>query len=108
MYGNKIITVEPPKDSLGTIIINSAILSLVERLSSFRRFSMYRNYGEWHYYRCPLWRGCLLFGGSHCIAAMGMVLLSVSLVERSNIQCPFLGGSFVRGSTVFYADCRMN
>ena len=24
----------------------------------------------------------------------------VSLVERSNIQCPFLGGSFIRGSTV--------
>ena len=27
-------------------------------------------------------------------------LEAVSLVERSNIQCPFLGVSFVRGSTV--------
>ena len=26
---------------------------------------------------------------------------AVSLVERSNIQCPFLGVSFIRGSTVF-------
>ena len=27
-------------------------------------------------------------------------LEAVSLVERSNIQCPFLGVSFIRGSTV--------
>ena len=27
-------------------------------------------------------------------------LETVSLVERSNIQCPFLGVSFIRGSTV--------
>ena len=29
-------------------------------------------------------------------------LEAVSLVERSNIQCPFLGVSFIRGSTVIY------
>ena len=72
-------TVEPPnKGHFGDNNINPAVLSLVERLSSSRRFSMYRNYGEWY------------FLGPQ----------SVSLVERSNIQCPFLGGSFIRGSTV--------
>ena len=31
-------------------------------------------------------------------------LEAVSLVERSNIQCPFLGVSFIRGSTVLQAQ----
>ena len=32
----------------------------------------------------------------------------VSLVERSNIQCPFLGGSTIGGSTVLYTACIKN
>ena len=58
--------------------INSAVLSLVERLSPSRRFLMYGNYMD-----------------SNVLG-----LEAVSLVERSNIQCPFLGVSFIRGSTV--------
>ena len=29
----------------------------------------------------------------------------VFCIERSNIQCPFLGGSFIRGSTVIINPC---
>ena len=79
-------TVEPPNKGHFGDSISSAVLSLVERLSSSRRFSMYRNYGEWYF-----------FG-----------LRSVSLVERFNIQCPFLGGSFIRGSTVLVHLCVQN
>ena len=50
------------------------ILSLVERLSSFQRFSMYRNYGE-----------SGIFG---------------TTIGVPNIQCPFLRGSFIRDLTV--------
>ena len=50
-------TVEPPnKGHFGTNI-NSAVLSLVERLSSSRRFSMYENHREDNILRleqCPL------------------------------------------------------
>ena len=56
--------------------INSAVLSLVE-MSSSPRFLMHGNYMD-----------------------SNILGLAVSLVERSNIQCPFLGGSFIRSSTV--------
>ena len=63
--------------------INSAVLSLVERLSLSRRFLMYGNYMD-----------------SNILG-----LEAVSLVERSNIQCPFLGVSFIRGSTIYVLPC---
>ena len=31
----------------------------------------------------------------------GDLNLHVSFIKRSNIQCPFLGGSFIRGVSVF-------
>ena len=72
-------TVEPPnKGHFGNNIINSAVLSLIERFSSSQWFSMDRKYKEWQ------------FLGSQ----------TVSPIERTNIQYPFLRGSFIRGSTV--------
>ena len=58
--------------------INSAVLSFIERLFSSRRFSMHSNYRE-----NDFWGPWV-----------------VSSIERSNIQCPFLGGSTTGGSTV--------
>ena len=80
-------TVEPPNKGYFGININSAVLSLVERQFSSRRFSMYENHREDN-----------ILGPE-----------KVSLVERSNIQCPFFGGSTIGGSTVvemkiFYMD----
>ena len=52
---------------------------------------------------CPLYRGCPLLRGSNRIILIGMDKfgdLVLSLVERYLIQCPFLGGSSLRGSTV--------
>ena len=47
---------------------------------------MNRNYREWY----------IVFGTPN----------SVPYIERFNIQCPFIGGSFIRGSTVHsYIDC---
>ena len=57
--------------------INSAILSFIERLSSFR--------------------------GSKCTKIIGHTILglrTVSYVERFIIQCPYFGGSTIGGSTV--------
>ena len=73
------ITVEPPNKGHFGNNINSAVLSLIEKLSSSRRFSMNRNY-----------RGMIVFGTPQ----------TVSPIERFNIECPFLGGSFIRGLTV--------
>ena len=53
---------------------------------------------------CPLYRGCPLLRGSNCIILIGRDKfgdLVLSFVERYLIQCPFLGGSSLRGSTVF-------
>ena len=52
---------------------------------------------------CPLYRGCPLLRGSNRIILIGRDKfgdLVLSIVERYLIQCPFLGGSFLRGSTV--------
>ena len=52
---------------------------------------------------CPLYRGCPLLRGSNCIILIGRDKfgdLVLSFVERYLIQCPFLGGSSLRGSTV--------
>ena len=68
------ITVEPPNKGHFGNNINSAGLSLVERMSSSRRFSLlYGNYRE------------------------GNILgpKAVSPIERSNIKRPFLTGSTV-------------
>ena len=54
--------------------INSSGLSPVQRLSSFKRFQ------------------------SHYMIKFGDLVLSI--VERYLIQCPFLGGSYLRDSTV--------
>ena len=51
--------------------IKSAVLSLIERLSSSQRFLVHGNYREWY------------FLGPE----------AVSLVVSYNIQCPFLRGS---------------
>ena len=40
-------TVEPPNKGHFGNNINSAIVSLIEKLSSSRRFSMNRNYRKW-------------------------------------------------------------
>ena len=53
--------------------INSLVLSFVERLSSFWRWSMYSNYKEGN------------FLGPR----------AASIVQRSFILCPFLGGSTI-------------
>ena len=71
-------TVKPPNKGHFGDNINSAVLSLVERFSPSQRFLMHGNYMD-----------------SNILG-----LEAVSLVERSNIQCPFLGVSFIRGSTV--------
>ena len=52
---------------------------------------------------CPLYRGCPLLRGSNRIILIGRDKfgdLVLSIVERYLIQCPFLGGSSLRGSTV--------
>ena len=52
---------------------------------------------------CPLYRGCPLLRGSNHIILIGRDTfgdLVLSFVERYLIQCPFLGGSSLRGSTV--------
>ena len=52
---------------------------------------------------CPVYRGCPLLRGSNRIILIGRDKfgdLVLSIVERYLIQCPFLGGSFLRGSTV--------
>ena len=66
---------------------------------------------------CPLYRGCPLLRGSNRIILIGRDTfgdLVLSFVERYLIQCPFLGGSSLRGSTVYglqlidvlkYSDC---
>ena len=72
-------TVEPlNKGHIGDNI-NSAVVSFVERLSSLRRFKMYYDYT--------------------CIGKQ--ISCPVSFIERSIILCPYLGGSTIRGSTVF-------
>ena len=51
----------------------------------------------------PLYRGCPLLRGSNCIILIGRDKfgdLVLSIVETYLIQCPFLGGSSLRGSTV--------
>ena len=53
---------------------------------------------------CPLYRGCPLLRGSNRIILLGRDKfgdLVLSFVERYLIQCPFLGGSSLRGSTVY-------
>ena len=53
---------------------------------------------------CPLYRGCPLLRGSNHIILIGRDKfgdLVLSFVERYLIQCPFLGGSSLRGSTVY-------
>ena len=51
---------------------------------------------------CPLYRGCPLLSSNRIILIgrdkFGDLVLSI--VERYLIQCPFLGGSSLRGSTV--------
>ena len=69
-------TIEPPNKGHFGDSINSAGLSIVERSSSSRRFSIFGNYKEGN-----IW--------------------GPEAVERSNIQCPFLGGSIIGGSTVY-------
>ena len=57
---------------------------------------------------CPLYRGCPLLRGSNRIILIGRDKfgdLVLSIVERYLIQCPFLGGSSLRGSTV-YRKCK--
>ena len=57
---------------------------------------------------CPLYRGCPLLRGSNRIILIGRDKfgdLVLSIVERYIIQCPFLGGSSLRGSTVPYINC---
>ena len=52
---------------------------------------------------CPLYRGCPLLRGSNRIILIGRDKfgdLVSSIVERYLIQCLFLGGSSLRGSTV--------
>ena len=56
---------------------------------------------------CPLYRGCPLLRGSNRIILIGRDKfgdLVSSIVERYLIQCPFLGGSSLRGSTVVPHD----
>ena len=55
----------------------------------------------------PLYRGCPLLRGSNRIILIGRDKfgdLVLSIVERYLIQCPFLGGSSLRGSTVNSSD----
>ena len=52
---------------------------------------------------CPLYRDCPLLRDSNCIILIGEIKfgdLVLSIVERYLIQCPFLGGSYLRDSTV--------
>ena len=71
-------TVEPPNKGHIGDNINSAVVSFVEKLSSF--------------------------GGSKCIRTIGKqvfgTLNCVLCIERSIILCPYLGGSTIGGSTV--------
>ena len=67
--------VEPPNKGHVGDNINSAVVSFVERLSSF--------------------------GGSKCIRTIGKQIF----VERSIILCPYLGGSTIGGSTVHTVAC---
>ena len=48
---------------------------------------------------CPLYRGCPSLRGSNQI---GRIKLGDLNVERYLIQCPFIGGSSLRGSTVLF------
>ena len=53
-----------------------------------------------------LYRGCPLLRGSNRIILIGRDKfgdLVLSIVERYLIQCPFLGGSSLRGSTVVWS-----
>ena len=53
---------------------------------------------------CPIYRGCPLLTGSNRILLIGRDKfgdLVLSIVERYLIMCPFLGGSSLRGSTVY-------
>ena len=57
---------------------------------------------------CPLYRGCPLLRGSNRIILIGRDKfgdLVLSIEERYLIQCPFLGGSSLRGSTVYIYMC---
>ena len=58
---------------------------------------------------CPLYRGCPLLRDSNCIILIGRDKfgdLVLSFVERYLIQCPFLGGSSLRGTTVYNSTGR--
>ena len=74
-------TVEFPNKGHFGDNINSAVSSFVERLLSSRRFSMYLNYRKSNFLEPQ----------------------AVSFMGRSNIhvQCPFLRGSTIAGSTVY-------
>ena len=59
---------------------------------------------------CPLYRGCPLLRGSNRIILIGRDKfgdLVLSIVDRYLIQCPFLGGSSLRGSTVYHNMCNV-
>ena len=52
---------------------------------------------------CPLYRDCPRLRDSNRIILIGGITfgdLVLSIVERYLIQCPFLGGSYLRNSTV--------
>ena len=80
----KAYTVEPPrKGHFGTNINSSGLSPLY------------------------LYRGCPLLRGSNRIILIGRDKfgdLVSSIVERYLIQCPFLGGSSLRGSTVIWTS----
>ena len=70
---------EPPNKGHVGDNINSAVLSFIERLSSFR--------------------------GSKCTKTIGHVIFgtsTASFVQRFIIQCPYFGGSTIGGSTVLF------
>ena len=75
-------TVEPLNKGHFGDNINSAVLSFIERLSSFR--------------------------GSNCTKTIGHVIFGTSnSVLCREAHCPYFGGSTIGGSTVFYTlhDC---
>ena len=68
---------EPPNKGHVGDNINSAVLSFIERLSSYR--------------------------GSECTKTIGHVIFGTSSsVERFIIQCPYFGGSTIGDSTVVW------
>ena len=69
-------TVEPPNKGHIGVNVNSLVLSFVERLSSSQRLQIYRE----SEYLGPR---------------------AVTLVERFIVDCPYLGGSLIRYSTVY-------